>query len=326
MADAAPAQAGPTQAGPGPDGGGMGEASVARHSVRVVAQRTGLTPATLRAWERRYQVVEPVRSDGGQRLYSDADVERLTLLRALTDGGRPIRLIAALDAEEARALLESDRRAAPGPGGYDAHRAIAEAMALARTLDADRLQAALRRGAVSLGALAFLDQVVTPLLDQIGDAWVAGEIGPAEEHVVSVAVESVLDWITSAALESANGPMLVVGTLPGELHRLGAWLVAASAGLEGWRVTFLGAPLPGTEIARAARGLSAAAVAISVVDPESLPHAAGELRALREGLPSRTRLWVGGRSASALTAAGVPDGVLRIDGLEGLRQELRRGG
>jgi len=70
-----------------------------RHPIRVVARRTGLTPATIRAWERRYGAVEPARSEGGQRLYSDLDLERLDTLRHLTEMGRSISSVAPLDRE-----------------------------------------------------------------------------------------------------------------------------------------------------------------------------------------------------------------------------------
>ena len=80
-----------------------------RHPIRVVAQRTGLSPATLRAWERRYQVVEPGRSAGGQRLYSDRDVERLRRLHQLTEAGRPISLVASLPDEALEELQAEDR-------------------------------------------------------------------------------------------------------------------------------------------------------------------------------------------------------------------------
>ncbi|MCH2452814.1 MAG: MerR family transcriptional regulator, partial [Gemmatimonadetes bacterium] len=78
---------------------------IPRHPIRVVAQRTGLTAATIRAWVRRYSAVIPGRSAGGQRVYSDQDVKRLTTLRALTDGGRTISVVSTLTESAAEALL-----------------------------------------------------------------------------------------------------------------------------------------------------------------------------------------------------------------------------
>ncbi|MEQ9569536.1 MAG: MerR family transcriptional regulator, partial [Longimicrobiales bacterium] len=103
----------------------------ARHPIRVVASRTGLTPTLLRAWERRYGVVEPGRSDGGQRLYSDDDIERLVLLKRATDAGRAIRLVADLTVDELRDLVQEDRSARAPAQAHDARvdRALAAAWA-----------------------------------------------------------------------------------------------------------------------------------------------------------------------------------------------------
>ena len=90
------------------------------HPIRVVARRTGLTPDVLRAWEKRYKAVEPDRSSG-RRLYSDADVDRLLLLRRATLGGRSIGQVAGLSTAELEELTRADDEAAaraprPGPG------------------------------------------------------------------------------------------------------------------------------------------------------------------------------------------------------------------
>ena len=76
-----------------------------RHPIRVVARRTGLTPAVLRAWEKRYGVVDPTRTEGGQRLYSDEDVRRLSLLRQAVEEGRSISQVVELTTEELQGLV-----------------------------------------------------------------------------------------------------------------------------------------------------------------------------------------------------------------------------
>lgn len=306
-----------------------------RHPIRVVAQRTGLTPATLRAWERRYGVVEPHRSDGGQRLYSDRDVERLTRLRLLADAGRPISLVAALDDEEAEALLLEDRRqvqpprdaAAPSAGpspeasGRAAARAVEAAYGRVVAMDGEGLDATLRRAAVTLGARPFLEEVLAPLLHRVGAAWTREELGPAEEHLCTAVTEGVLAWLTGPAAD-AEGPRLVVATLPGERHGLGARLVAAAAGLEGWRVTHLGVDLPPRSIARAARTVGAAAVALSMVNAEGLDAAAGALAELRAELAPETAILLGGAMAARLDAAALPRDTQVVADLAGLGEAL----
>ena len=144
-----------------------------RYPVRLVAVRTGLTPHVLRAWERRYGVVSPVRTDGGQRLYSDLDIERLRLLRRLTDRGHAIGRIASLPIAELARLDEEIGEAEEGAASSDAEgsradeaeqtRAGAPASPLRRRCGPPagstplELQAVLEQAAVTLGVPVFID-------------------------------------------------------------------------------------------------------------------------------------------------------------------------
>ncbi|MDQ3137687.1 MAG: MerR family transcriptional regulator, partial [Gemmatimonadota bacterium] len=158
-------------------------AELPRHPVRVAANRTGLSTHVLRAWERRYGAVTPTRTDGGQRLYSDIDLERLTLLQALTAGGAPISQMAQLPIAELRRLAEAGRTAAAASArepGADEQRFLA--LRAMEALDSAGLRRVLERGAMSLGVPRLLDEVVSPLLIEIGEGWRAGRMTIAQEH------------------------------------------------------------------------------------------------------------------------------------------------
>ena len=137
---------------------------IPRHPIRVVAQRTGLTTATLRAWERRYMAIQPSRSEGGQRIYSDSDVQRLITLRELTKGGRSISVVAELSEEAAEALLAEDRTMAVATEGSSENGEqdgwVDRAYIQVRALDADGLERTLWQAAMMLGARPFRDDVV----------------------------------------------------------------------------------------------------------------------------------------------------------------------
>lgn len=302
-----------------------------RHPIRVAAQRTGLTPATLRAWERRYGVVDPQRSDGGQRLYSDRDVERLTRLRLLTEAGRAISQVAELTDKEAKALLAEDREAAAPDARTHSHavspdRLVDTAFHFVQTMNDGELEYTLRRSAVTLGAAAFLDRVVGPLLHRIGRAWADDELHPGQEHVATVVVERVLGWVTEPISAQARGPRLLVATLPEERHGLGAKLAGATAALEGWQVCDMGTDLPTQSVLSGARTLDAKAVALSLVNREHNGRALASLRELREGLPETTRLLVGGGAAEELGKDQVPAGVEILASLGELRKALGKSG
>ncbi len=301
--------------------------SAARHPMGVVVQRTGLTAHVLRAWERRYGAVEPGRTEGGQRLYSDADVLRLRLLRRATEGGRSIGSVAELPMEALVSLVGEDaeaagpRRVGPtvgAPGTRELY--LRECLMAADRLDAQALRATLMRAVVRLSAPVFLAEVVAPLLERVGELWAAGQLRPAQEHVVSTAVRQVLDWLLSRYEAPADAPLLVAGTPSGELHEFGAMLAAVVAADAGWRVLYLGPSLPASEIAGAAERAEATVVAVSVVDGEAgdVERAGEELEALRSMLPEGILLVTGGRRSSSVT----PEGVTVVEDLDALREVL----
>lgn len=291
-----------------------------RHPIRVVAHRTGLTPATIRAWERRYDAVEPARSEGGQRLYSDDDIDRLNTLRALTEMGRSISSVAALPPEAAEALLTEDLEAAQrteGPEAGDSEEPWVEnAYLQLAAMDTDALERTLWRSFLALGARSFLNQVAAPLLNRVGAEWAAGRVSPSQEHMGSGVLERVLAWLNDPSKAAPDGPTVVVATLPGEQHALGALLAAAAAQLDGWRTTYLGPNLPVDEIVAAARQVDADLVAISAVQTDRPGETEASLSALRHLLDPEVPILVGGAGSRGLDPARLPAGIETFDGLD----------
>jgi len=299
-----------------------------RHPVRLVANRTGLSPHVLRAWERRYAVVAPHRSQGGQRLYSDHDVERLRRLSQLTGRGHSISRIASLPLEELE-RLEEQAPSAPAVrrAGEDESSAAAElvgeALRAVRRLDAEELQAVLQRGAITLGGPVFLDEVVAPAVEAVGDGWSRGALSVAKEHMSTAVFRRVLEWQLGAYRVDDDMPRLVVATPPGESHELGALMVAVSAVGQGWGITYLGPDLPVVELLAAARDIEARAVALSTVYSPNDEKLLAAVKATREGMPQRTPLIIGGAAANRLREPMGASGAIVLDSLPELRAQLR---
>lgn len=302
------------------------ELDTPRFPVRLVSVRTGLSPHVLRAWERRYGVVSPTRTEGGQRLYSQLDVERLRLLRRLTDRGHAIGRIATLPLD---ALARLDEEAASG--GEPAASAAsgvrdftAEALRATRRLDAAELQAILERAAVTLGVPDFLDGVVATALEDIGHGWAERSVSVAQEHMATTVFRRVLGWLLGVYEVSGVAPRLVVATPPGQVHELGALMVAVSAAAEGWAVTYLGSDLPVEDLLAAAEQTGARAVAISVVYSSDEQHLLAALRETRAGLPKTLPLLLGGAAAASIRGQAEADGLVVLESLPELRATLKR--
>ena len=297
------------------------------HSVRVVAKRTGLTPDLLRAWEKRYAAVKPQRTEGGQRNYSDADIERLRLLVGATEAGRQIGQVAQLPNDTLRAMVAADAAALPTQvtvtdTGTNFGEYLSKAVEAVERFDGASLESTLRTTALRLPSEQMLDHVLGPLLQVIGNGWNGGRIPPANGHLATTIIRRVLTWMTDYPTISDDAPVIVVGTPALQIHDLGAMLVATAAAGCGWRVTYLGASLPAEELARAANVTKADTVALSIVHPIDDTGVARDLRELRSRLAEHTALIVGGAGANAYADVLTEIGAERMGSIAALRTWL----
>lgn len=320
--------------------------TVVKHPIKTVAWQTGLSPHVIRAWEKRYQTVQPTRSEGKQRLYSTADIERLTVLRQATEAGFSIGTIASLPTESVQALLtkavgtqrvldsaetgQTDLVRIGLPlsvvdsgmeeiGGF-----LDGAFEAVLRMDAERLEGLLERASVSLGQMRLLSDLVVPLVERIGEGWIKGQVKVAQEHVATAVLRTFLGHIARPIALHPRAPVLVVTTPSGQHHELGAIIVAAAATGIGWRVVYGGACLPAEEIASMATEQRARAVGLSVVHPTDDPALSLELQLLRRLLPPSTPILVGGRASVAYQAEIDAVGAIRVGSLESLRQLLNQ--
>jgi DNA-binding transcriptional MerR regulator/methanogenic corrinoid protein MtbC1 len=270
------------------------------YSMKAAATTTGLSPHVIRIWEKRYGAVNPDRSESNRRRYSETDVERLRLLKAATVAGHNIGEVARLDVDRLRQLggrpiAADDHR---GDEPLSPKRFVQRALDALGGLNAAALDQALADGAVSLGTQGLLQKVVVPLTYRIGDLWQSGDLTAAQEHFATSVIRNFLGN-HSRPFAAVNGaPGIVVATPLGQLHELGAVIVATAAGNLGWRVVNLGASLPAAEIASAALRSRARVVALSIVFPADDPRLGDELRNLRRLLPDEVAVLVGGRAAA----------------------------
>lgn len=323
-----------------------------RHSIGIAARRAGLQPDLVRAWERRYGAVQPARTDTRRRLYSDADVRRLQLLRDAVREGRRIGDVAHLPDADLEELIAADLAAAAAWGGERLNpvRADAEApehrsssgaaplgsggeevradaisdacMAAIQRLDSRAFERELARASVELSQRHLIERVLEPLMCAVGERWHSGELRPAHEHMASAGMRSFLGNLYEMLQVPAGAPRIVVTTPQRQRHELGALLVAASACSGGWNVLYLGPDLPAEEIAGAVLVAEARAVALSITYPPDDPAIAGELARLGRLLPAHAALLVGGRSAPAYRVAIEAAGGRLVDGLSELPELL----
>ncbi len=253
------------------------------YEIHEVAELTGLAPARLRAWERRYEVVRPRRMANGYRVYTADQVALLRAFARLIEAGERIGDLATRPREEVLCLAE------PPMGDASPHAALLDAI---RGLDRERLEGLIAQQLALRGFRAFATDVVIPLAADVGDMWALGKIPIAAEHMASEVVVHALKG--GLRMGRGGGPLVVAGCLPGERHEWGVLATLAVVQDEGWRTHYLGPDLPVEEVVEASWKLSPAAVGLSASDPGLVRSLLPSLAALPSKLPPRTLAVVGG--------------------------------
>jgi DNA-binding transcriptional MerR regulator/methylmalonyl-CoA mutase cobalamin-binding subunit len=274
------------------------------YSIKAVAQATGLTVETLRAWERRYAVVTPVRDTSGRRVYGPEDVLRLRRLREATERGHPISRLAPLDDERLAALLDAPADQRSQGTAHALVDRILEAAAEFRAVDCEQ---AITLAIATLPPPRLVAEVLQPLLREVGERWHRGEWSIAQERMVTKIVTRHVGLMLDAYDRAARRESVVFATLQGERHELGLLMSAMICASRGFKVHYLGADLPAVEIARFARELGASVIALSVVWREGISDLSAQLATLAENLTPGTAIWIGGSASPVLAHEPLPD-------------------
>lgn len=287
------------------------------YPIKVVARMTGLSPDVIRAWERRYGAIAPARAERGIRLYREADIKRLLLLKAAIAQGHAIGRLASR-ADDALAALGAQPPGPPPPQPSPFAQRIISAIARLDTPSAD---AALGEAAALLPPSALLAEVVQPLLTHAGDHWAHQRLGIAREHLTTSLLRNLLGTLLRTRQVDYRRPPVLLATLPGEWHEMGLLMVALLLASHGQPVCYLGPNLPSSELLDAAAETDAAIVGLSLARP---PDEAGlaALKDLADALPSHVSLWLGGEGAAELPAAHLPQRALVFGTLQEVERHL----
>jgi MerR family transcriptional regulator, light-induced transcriptional regulator len=253
------------------------------YEIHEVAELTGLAPARLRAWERRYEVVRPRRLPNGYRVYTADQVALLRAYARLIDGGERIGDLAGREREDVLARAE-----VRSPDGSP-QAALLEAV---RAFDRERLEGLVAQQLALRGLRAFAEEVVLPLARSVGDLWALGRVPIAAEHLASEVVLHALKG--GLRMSRGTGPLVVCGCLAGERHEWGFLATLAVLQEDGWRIHYLGADLPVEAVVEAAWKLSPQGVAFSGSDPSLVRASLPALAAVVGKLPPRTMAVIGG--------------------------------
>lgn len=273
------------------------------YPLRTVSRLTGLSPDVIRAWEKRYSVVAPVRGARGARLYSREDIDHLRSLARAVAGGRAIGDIARLDREQVKRLADE---AAPSiEETSHSSRAAGEniverALSAVETYDDAALRTELGDALAIMGPVQFVREVGAPFLTSVGERWHVGEFSIAQEHMATAALRSFLHSAISSRRSRTDRPGVLLATTPGQKHEGGLLMVALLLLEQRVEVAYLGPEIPADDIVAASKELGVSVVALSFSTTEDRKSTLEEIRTMERDLPPTVELWLGGMGAAEI--------------------------
>ncbi len=266
--------------------------------IGALSERVGVSPELLRAWEHRYGLLEPVRSDGGFRLYSTADEERVRSMRRHLEAGVSAAQAAQLALAETSSRADDQLQSAGLAGQLRA--------ALDR-LDEPGANAVLDRLLATFTLETVMRDVVLVYLRELGERWERGDASIAQEHFASNLLRGRLLGL-ARGWGRGSGPTTVLACAPGELHDLSLIVFGLVLAGHGWAIAYLGPDTPVATIRDAVGQVEPDLVVISATTPQRLRAAKAELTELARAVP----LALAGAGASAGLARSI--GATLIDG------------
>lgn len=234
------------------------------YTIGTVSKLTGVGAITLRAWERRYGLITPVRKESGHRLYTRRHIDQINRITALTQQGLRISQVTP-------EMLESELQEGDGSeAGNDVWKDYLNSMVAAIvSFDEDRLEE-IYNGALSLYPIGVVtEKLLTPLLIELGLRWVSNEGNIAEEHFFAFYLRNKLGARYHHRTRGNTGPRILLAGMSGEHHEIGLLLFSLAAHDAGYRVIPLGANMPLDELAQVAKKKNCAAIILSgAIEPK----------------------------------------------------------
>ncbi len=269
------------------------------YNIGVVARMTDIPAATLRVWERRYGFPATSRTEGGHRLYSDSDIQRLLWVKAKSREGMQVRqAVRALKAlEEQNALAEtfagesaptyepSARGREEGAGDSYIERQQGRLLDALVHHDTARADNVLSESLALYSPENVMLEMIRPTLWEIGEGWERGEIAIGTEHLAtSYLRQRLLAWLISGP-PLFSVPPTVLACAPGEYHEGSLLMLAALLRRRRWPVAYLGQSIPLADLATFAARVNPLAIVTVAMTEES----AAALAAWPEFFPEAAR-------------------------------------
>ena len=266
-----------------------------RHLIQVVNKRTGISSDVIRAWERRYGAVISQRTKTNRRLYSDSDIEKLSLLKRAVGAGRRIGDIANLSYDDLFELVMGDESnnsttyVRPNTGTI--MELFDEAVTEITEMEALKLDITLSNAVAVLSTTDFLVEFLKPLHNHINDECKRGSFRYVQEKLAKISIRTCLHNLYSKFRSpKRQGPKLIVASLTGEYENLDTLMHIVIAQNIGWDVTYVGNDVPHDEIIFLAKAISAQVLVLAINNPRDIARKSYEIKTIKENADKKENI------------------------------------
>lgn len=280
-------------------------------NIKAVSQATGVEAVTLRAWERRYGVPSPERSEQGYRLYSERDVAILRWLKARVEEGVTIgQAVSMLESQSPQALPQSSMVNVVGAEMMSFEQMLDKLLQSAHSFDAETLQHTIMQAFALFSVEDVCLNLLLPALAEIGRQWRTGEASLQVEHFLTNLVRQHLLALDAAMPPPSRKGRVLLGCGPDDWHEMGILMLSLFLRRRGWEVVYLGQAV----------GLSQLEEALVSIKPDVVVLSASAFESLAR-LPEAARLVQNEENGDIVFMFGgalfphVPDLATRIPGI-----------
>ncbi len=290
--------------------------------MKAVLRLTGLTPDTLRAWERRYQAVTPKRSENGRRMYESSQVERLKLLARLVKSGRSISSVAKLsDAELITQSVETTQTLG---------KEISVLLKALDRFDLKKLQGHLSQILFEMSSRDFVYHLIPQVMTQVGLGVENGKLSISQEHALSEIFGNHLRKIyesLSPVSEISVEPKktLLLASPEGDYHEFGLLMVAILCRKFGFETKYLGPNMPAMSLIEAAKQIKPHSIVLSISNlPKDIEKISPRqyLKEIDKNIPKACNFWLGGTGSTQLKRSELRKNLWIFESLKDLEKRL----
>ena len=233
-------------------------------SINVISTSCGVMPHTIRMWEKRYQIFTPKRSEGGQRLYSEVDLDKAKIIVSLKEQGHTISCLARHSLQELRSLLEVNNRADSESEKMFTSIETKKLLKHLENFDIDLVVSGMQHLRLSMGVKEFIFKIVLPVMHEIEKLSLKGTYSITQEHIISTIVRDQLNQI-NLANEGPNTKRFALATPDGNLHELPIMIAEIICHANRVSTNYLGASHPAECLGEAVNAIKCKTIVMGVI-------------------------------------------------------------